>query len=245
MSLRIDDNTIIKWEDEGKHYLVHIIRDQYVDDPREWDNVGVMACWHHRYTLGDQNDRTDFERPEYFWQNLVHDHVPGMNYYRSVDNDFTIQQCQELLKDYAVWLPLYLLDHSGLTMSTEDFGDPWDSGQVGWYVITKEEAFKAFSEVTEENWKERAKAYIRGEVETYDQYLRGEVYGYKLYSYTPKCKWSTSDDMTYEDSCYGFYGDDVIDNGISDNCPGLEDAINENRYELGEATLRSVFYYSF
>ena len=27
--------------------------------PREWDNLGVMACWHRGYTLGDVQPKED------------------------------------------------------------------------------------------------------------------------------------------------------------------------------------------
>ena len=33
--------------------------------------------------------------------------------------------------DGFVFLPLYLFDHSGITMNTSGFSCPWDSGQVG------------------------------------------------------------------------------------------------------------------
>jgi len=41
-------------------------------------------------------------------------------------------ECPEI-----VLLPLYLLDHSGLSISTSDFCDPWDSAQVGWIYTDK------------------------------------------------------------------------------------------------------------
>lgn len=41
-------------------------------------------------------------------------------------------------------MPLYLMDHSGLAMQTESFHDPWDSGQVGWIYVSKEDALKEF-----------------------------------------------------------------------------------------------------
>jgi len=37
-----------------------------------------------------------------------------------------------------VILPLYLYDHSGITMSTSVFSCPWDSGQVGWIYASKQ-----------------------------------------------------------------------------------------------------------
>lgn len=47
-----------------------------------------------------------------------------------------------LCKDKVAILPLYLYDHSGLTMSTSDFGDRWDSGCVGFIYMDKDTAMK-------------------------------------------------------------------------------------------------------
>lgn len=47
-----------------------------------------------------------------------------------------------LCKDKVAILPLYLYDHSGLAMSTNDFGDHWDSGCVGFIYMDKDTAMK-------------------------------------------------------------------------------------------------------
>ena len=89
----------------------------YNPNPREDDNLGVMACYHTRYSLGDENvpkTYSDFKE----WYNSHKEDVYCM-------------------------LPVYLLDHSGLRMSVIDFKDPWDSGQVGFIYCTKEAIEKA------------------------------------------------------------------------------------------------------
>ncbi|SNS23209.1 hypothetical protein SAMN05446037_1006135 [Anaerovirgula multivorans] len=43
-----------------------------------------------------------------------------------------------IISEYAVILPLYLYDHSGITMSSSPFSCQWDSVQVGWIFCTKE-----------------------------------------------------------------------------------------------------------
>jgi hypothetical protein len=102
-------------------------------------------------------------------------------------------------------LPLYLYDHSGITISTGPFSCPWDSGQIGYIYITKEKARKEYS------WKYMTKSrikriinYLENEVETYDQYLTGDVYGYRI----------SNEDDDHIDSCWGFYGHDYKDNGL-------------------------------
>lgn len=127
-----------------------------------------------------------------------------------------------------VILPLYLYDHSGLTISTGEFSCPWDSGQVGWIYCTKKEAFaeygifdevRGFMPVTDENWEKAAIENLTGEVKNFDTYLRGEVYGFKI---EKEVKCECCGNIEYEDidSCWGFYGDSLEDSGILDNIGG-------------------------
>lgn len=92
---------------------INIWHDQDPMNPREWDNIGKMVCFHNRYKLGDDHD---FRDPEDFDAFLVEE------------------------KDKLYILPLYLYDHGGITISTKPFNCPWDSGQVGYIYITKKRA---------------------------------------------------------------------------------------------------------
>ena len=51
--------------------------------------------------------------------------------------DLGFEDCKRLLKDKVFYLPLYLYDHSGITMSTGSFCDSWDSGQVGFISVNE------------------------------------------------------------------------------------------------------------
>jgi len=86
-----------------------------------------------------------------------------------------------------VGLPVYAYVHSGITIRTGAFGDPWDSGQSGFAYLTKED-------IEREGISDPAK-YIEGFVETFDQYLRGDVYGYEILV-----------DDEEVDSCWGLFG---------------------------------------
>lgn len=80
--------------------------------------------------------------------------------------------------------------------------------------------------ITDANWKKAALNIINGEVETLDQYLRNEVYWYKLEEKIhvhnekkcPHCDEiiEVEDYEEWEeiDSCGGFYGDCLEENGI-------------------------------
>jgi hypothetical protein len=91
-------------------------------------------------------------------------------------------------------LPLYLLDHSGITISTSDFRDKWDSGQVGWTYASKADITKEYGDNSPESL-ERAERLLKAEVESYDCYIRGECYGFQLF-----------EDGVETDSCWGFLG---------------------------------------
>lgn len=98
-------------------------------------------------------------------------------------------------------LPLYLYDHSGLTMNTTGFYDQWDSGQVGWIYADHEAIEKEYGEVTNRSIM-KAKERLLNEVQLYDSYLTGECYGYQLLKNGEEI-----------DNHWGFLGDI---NGLSD-----------------------------
>ena len=160
--------------------------DECPESPREWDNLGTMVCSHKGYTLGDKQ-------------------ADNMQWYESWDEWFE----HELSNANVISLPLYLYDHSGITMRTHPFSCRWDSGQVGYIYITKEKIRKEFGwkRISEQRYKQILE-YLRDEVETYDHWLRGDVYGFVFDN-------SEGDD----DSCSGFYGTDFKNNGMADHLP--------------------------
>lgn len=146
-------------------YEIEIHRDVDASDPREDDNIGTMVCWHSRYDLGDKHE---FANPSEFetWAK----------------------------ENHALVLPLFLYDHSGITMRTSEFGDPWDSGQVGYIYALPEKIKEEYGDAPDA--EEKTRKYLVGEVETYDTFLRGEVYGFMM----------TDPDGEDGDSCWGFFG---------------------------------------
>jgi hypothetical protein len=160
-------------------YHVKVIQDFDPVNPRtEWDNFGHMVCFHSRYSLGDKHDLTIDEVKEI------------------ADND-----------KYVV-LPLFLYDHSGITMNTSGFSCPWDSGQVGIIYVSLDEVRKEYGvKKVSARLKEKVRQFLKNEVETYDQYLTGQVYAYVVEDSTG----------SVIDSCYGFYGDEnyCLEEGVS------------------------------
>ncbi len=118
----------------------------------------------------------------------------------------TQDEFDEYLKVKHFKMPLYLLDHSGLSMrTTKFFEDPqgWDSGMIGYIYITHDEIRKEYNvkKITSKILKKVESIFI-AEVKEYSLYLEGSVYGYQLYN-VKNC------DLEHEhkeivDSCYGF-----------------------------------------
>jgi len=112
----------------------------------------------------------------------------------SILENMSSKGLMELAERENLILPLYLLDHSGITISTRDFHDRWDSGQVGWTYAGNADITKEYGDASPESM-EKAEHLLKTEVETYDCYLRGECYGFQLFK-----------DGVEEDSCWGFLG---------------------------------------
>lgn len=182
---------------DGKTLEIH----QDIDpmNPREdYDNLGTMACFHTRYDLGDKKD--------------------GINGHGIDDKEFNgWDEMEEGIKKEnpdCVILPLYLFDHSGITMSTTAFDCPWDSGQVGFIFISRDKINEEYGEHGGRTDAE-IEEYLRNEVAVYDQYLTGDVYGFILRDKPCEhCDDETGDELA---SCWGFFGSDPIENGMSDH----------------------------
>lgn len=181
----------VNFEDGGK---LEIVQDEFAQSPRsEFDHVCTMVCFHSGYDLGDKDhgyNKNDYNN----WTELKEGILENEN--------------------VALILPLYLYDHSGLTISTEPFQCQWDSGQIGWIFITKEKLAEFGKDLkTEDGVK-----ILEEEVKEYDYYLRGDVYGYILTEPVEKCD-KCGHIKVETDSCYGFYGTNIFENGMIDNIP--------------------------
>jgi hypothetical protein len=152
-----------------------IVQDFDPLNPRtEYDNLGTMACWHSRYTLGDVQPSED---PDEYLADLP---------------------------EGSIILPLYLYDHSGLTMSTSAFGCPWDSGQVGVIYVTPERLRAEYGDDSADTRIMAAKVLV-AEVKVYDQYLTGDVWGFEV-TETEDCECCGAPKELESDSCFGFWG---------------------------------------
>jgi len=164
---------------EEKAYKGHNIEIQYDENsesPREWDNVCVFHIGHSRYAFGDKN----------------------YNDRESIDEAY-----HEAKANGDIVLPLYMYDHSGITISLTPFSCRWDSGQVGFVQVPRKEFVKEFGKKNfTPKLKAKALKWAESETETLDSYVRGEVFGYVI-----------NEDG---DSCWGYYSvEDAMDEAKS------------------------------
>jgi len=156
-----------------------------INPRKDYDNFGHMVCWHRRYNLGDEQPKMNFSE----WRRLLASGIVE----NDVDDDAV---AAKIINENTIMLPLFLYDHSGITMNTTGFSCQWDSGQVGVIYATKDDVIKEYGEWNPENI-EKARKLMVGEVETYDQLLTGDVYGYEI----------TDKSGEVVDSCWSIFGD--------------------------------------
>ncbi len=166
-----------------KQYRFEVLVDPDPQSPRENDNLGTMLYNHRRYVLGD--DMIKFGSFE--------EYLDSAN----------------LAAEEVVSLPLYLLDHSGLSISTTDFQDQWDSACVGVIYTTFDKIKKEYgvSEV-DLDLIERVGNVLDSEVSEFNTYLNKEIYGFRLCEKNAEGQWNEVE------SGWNFYGSDVSENGM-------------------------------
>lgn len=163
------------------------VRIEYDEDganPRtEFDNVGKIAYWDRsRYVLGDE----------------------------PMSREELDELGVKIAKGELIGVPVYAYIHSGVVLKAceaNPFSCRWDSGQSGFVYCTKEKAVAEWgNKVVTPKVREKALAYLKGEVETYSAYLGGECYGYVVERVVLD---EDGDEVGVEvlDSCWGYLAD--------------------------------------
>ncbi len=154
---------------------ITISYDELQDDPRQFsESLGTMACFHKRYDIGDPTHRDE--------------------------NPLEFQEWVTTSKEIAKYFPIYLYDHSGLTIRTYPFECRWDSGLLGYIYVTKERVRKVYGvKRISPQLLDKVSKVLLEEIEEMDYYLRGEVYCIDL-----------EEDGEVIDSICGIYGYDNL-----------------------------------
>jgi hypothetical protein len=124
------------------------------------------------------------------------------------DRDEDIEKIETFMRNNSRYLvlPLYKFEHSGVAYSTVPFSCRWDSGQMGWLLIDRDEMGWS-------RWSAKRKAQAiklaESALVTYSSWCNGDVYRF---------------DITVTDEGYGGYFSQ------EDAIAGAEEYINE--YEV-------------
>jgi hypothetical protein len=178
-----------------KGYKITITQDECPESPREWSNLGIIAYKHSRYVLGDEliNDPIEWLCEKLNLSELAINRI--YKKYNYVDSDI-FEYLEGRFLNKFIALPLYIYDHSGITINTRGFSCPWDSGKFGWIYTTNE---KVKEMGLQKSSRGKLIEYMREEADVFDQYLRGDVYCYEIMDGNNK----------FIDSCCGFYGEET------------------------------------
>ena len=163
---------------------------EWAESPREWDNLTKCIFFGTYSHVGDKHN------------------------YNSNDYNGWDEMEQDIIKreQPVIIKKVYMYVHSGATISLKPFSCPWDSGVLGFVIITKEDLKREY------NWKvitkkrlesvlENINNVLEGEIEVLDDYISGDVYQFSI----------QDENGDTEDSCGGFYGSDIKTNGILDH----------------------------
>ena len=200
-------------DEKGNKYTLTIKTEVSPENPRSWDNVATMVCWHSHYNLGDKHSFYDSD--EFF--DYVLRNICKKNY-KDFEHLSTREKYQLACENDNVYIKeLNLYDHENITISTSNdypYNDRWDAGCVGFVYITKKTAFEELveyvldengerikiehkhpngqstwsyktQELTDDTWEKRAEEVIESEVKTYDHYLTNNVFGFTLSEIVP------------------------------------------------------------
>lgn len=189
-------------------YVLRTYVEEYVDDyndPRKMDgNLGVMIVDYRGYTFGDGTPSEVTGRSQDEFSSLEA-HVRWLR----------------LALGATVVLPLYVLDHSGISMSAggslaanymKQAYMGMDTSMCGFIYDTPETREKTCMHVESE-----IEDGLRGEVEIYNEYLTGQVFGFEI----------LSPEGEHLEGCSGFLGDGAkyaLDEGQSQFGHVLRDA---------------------
>jgi len=158
--------------------------------PREWDNLAKMLFFGKHSYYGDKHEHK-----------IQASHYNGWGELKAAIMD---------AYDVACIVPVYGYEHSGMTIATTPFNCSWDSGQLGFAIVTKKDLRNNYSiKRCTKKFIEYGINHINGEVKTLDQYITGDIWGFQVVD--------KDNEENIIDSCWGFFGSDIKTNGILDN----------------------------
>jgi len=210
---------------EYKNCTIKIYQDTDAQSPDEWqDDEIVLLGFNDRYFSVERKG---------FTQEEIIDAISGGKYEDgSINTD-----ARDLIKKFWIFeLSLYV--HSGTTVRLGESAGPCGPGRTRYVEplekLDREDAERRAGDGVvliskkEARTKKEASKRAQGIVGAWDQYLNGEVYGYK--TETPG-----GEDI---DSCWGFYGDEGIEQIKSEGKSSIDGWIIEEEKKNAKAMER-------
>lgn len=197
-------------EIEYKGMTIKIYPDEDAESPREWDNIGTIYSCHRSYNP-DGHRMNELRDAWWNWD--------GWN-----EDNFT-----EFLDKLYFWLPIGYYEHGGITVWAGEPGHGWDSGCFGIIAVTKSAARKEYKGYKENEVREKTLKYLEGEIKDLDMYYTGEVYGFV----------AEGEDECEIESCWGFFGDDSMDEMIAQAKSAIDYELEE-RAEAERKTREAI-----
>lgn len=172
-------------EYNGEQYVVTVEQDLFPDSPREWDRLGTIVGNHRTYQLveveanyGETLEllcvdhekcpaklRASYEMPQ-----------DGYEYYDDIE-----RRAWRFIEQRYCILPVYVFDHSGVVLSTRPFSCPWDSGQLGYIYVRKDEAL---AKMGKKKWtkkvQQQVESILEAEIAEFSQYVSGDVWCFQI-----------------------------------------------------------------
>lgn len=143
-----------------------------------------------------------------------------------------LAELEEIFFDRFIAKRIYLYEHSGFAVSTSPFSNKWDSGQVGYIYISKEKVRANYgAKKVGKKLKQLILDRLEAEVEELNHYVSGEVFGFKI----------LDSEGSMVDSCWGFYGDNFLENGMLDNIDTSLLGITDEELKTLLKTIEPVF----
>lgn len=169
----------------GYKLIISIDNDSSNHNPRTCDNLSTCIFVGGKKSLGDKHNINPMDYNEW---NEMH---------------------KAIIREYkpAFVKGVYLYSHSGETIKLSPFVCQFDSGQIGFIIVSKEAIRKYYGIQRVTNvYLDKAEKLLLSEFKELKQYVEGEIYHFQL-----------NDENGNEiDSCGGFFGNDITENGILD-----------------------------
>lgn len=227
------------YQHEGITVELHYDEDGEHANPRQHDNVTTLVCWHPDYILGDYQLRDEEGRGAV-------DNVFETDRGRTdFDSMRTLHRYLTLMRDARRVTPLYLYDHSGISMragSPSPFDNPtvrsdefgqgmgWDTSMVGFAYCTDERLTELCGEDPKFHTDEWIDKAIDEDVRYYSLYLEGQVYGYVV-----------DPDGPDEESCWGYVGDESVREEANHAAKYVAKQKRERARQRGRALHKATF----